>query len=132
MDAAIDERRHEFAKLGRIPALIGIDDEAGRRRRLSHRLHPFDIALAPQFQSQQRPGAIRGCHLSHLRRRIEAECESRHHRPHRADPSQVRFRAIALQSDVERLRDGMPAVIIPPVSSAGAALSPKTGRPEVK
>jgi hypothetical protein len=42
----IDEYRHVFAKLRRIPALVGIDDEARRRRRLPHRPHPFDIAVA--------------------------------------------------------------------------------------
>jgi multidrug resistance efflux pump len=37
-----------------------------------------------------------------------------------ADPSLVRFRAIALQGDLERLRDGMPAYVLPPGPSMGS------------
>lgn len=48
-----------------------------------------------------------------------------------ADPSQVRFRGIALQSDLERLRDGMPARIIPPAGggSGGHSGDIHTGLP---
>jgi hypothetical protein len=53
-NSQIDEHRYVFAKLALIPALVGIDDEARRRRRLPHRPHPFDIAV----QLEQRPGAI--------------------------------------------------------------------------
>lgn len=35
-----------------------------------------------------------------------------------ADPEQVRFRAVGLQSDLERLRDGMEARIVPPAAEA--------------
>ena len=97
----IDEHRHVFAKLALIPALIGIDDEARRRCRLPHRPHPFDIAVAPKFQFEQRPRAIGGRLLSHLGRCIEVERERRHQRRHRAEPGQLRDTAIStLRIDV--------------------------------
>jgi multidrug resistance efflux pump len=40
-----------------------------------------------------------------------------------ADPSLVRFRAIALQSDLEKLHDGMSAKIVPPSGATGAVTS---------
>ena len=47
----IDEHRQGIRSSCRLtPALVGIDDEACRRRRLPHHPHPFEIAVAPQFQ----------------------------------------------------------------------------------
>jgi hypothetical protein len=100
-DPAIDERRHELAKLGIIPALIGIDNETRRRHRVPHRPHPFDIAVATQFQFEQWPGGIGGRKFSHFVRRIEGNQECRHERRHRAEPGQLRDAAIsALRIDV--------------------------------
>jgi hypothetical protein len=94
-DPQIDEHRHVFAKLRGIPALARIDDEPRRRRRLPHRPHPFDVAVAPQFQFEQRPSAIGGRQLSHRVRCIEADRERRHDRRHRAEPGQLRYAAIS-------------------------------------
>ena len=37
--------------------LVGVDNQACRRRRLPHRPHPFHIAVGPQSQFEQRPRA---------------------------------------------------------------------------
>jgi hypothetical protein len=63
--------------------------------RVPHRQHPFDIAVAPQFQFKQRPSAFGGRLLSHLVRRVEVEREGRHERRHRAEPGQLRYVAIS-------------------------------------
>ncbi|MEY3026931.1 MAG: hypothetical protein RLZZ238_1828, partial [Planctomycetota bacterium] len=42
-------------------------------------------------------------------------------------PEQVRFRARALQGDLAKLRDGLPARIVPPSTDAAVALDPIDG-----
>jgi hypothetical protein len=49
---------------------------------LAHRLHRFDIAVTSEFQFKQRPGAVGGCQVSYLFRRIESV--ARRPRWHRA------------------------------------------------